>query len=476
MDRINELREARERLERLSNELGKLTARREAHPNDEGMEERISNLMRGVEAAKNTVLELHGALRQEEALRGAYENPRSREAGTYFGPDQQEVHQPRRTEAFRAAQGVLERHMTEGLLPTSDADRLDAVLRGTDLNQGVDAQYIAAVGQEEYRTAFAKLLKYGDGAMLRMTSEEQSAVQQVVAADEMRAMNTGVGSAGAFGVPLALDPTLIISSAGTVSPIRALASQVTISTREYKAVTTAGVTATFEAELTEVADGTPTLAQPDIYTEKAQAFVPFSIEIAGDYGGNLIEELGGLFADAKNILEGTKFALGAGHGSNEPQGLVNGLSGSSIYTTAASGTWTVTDAYGVQNSLSPRWQANAQWLLSLPAFSTTKRLVASASATEPQIVSPDGKLLLNKPWNETSDMASVVAAGNLLAIYGDISKAFRIVDRLGLSVELIPHIFGGSGRPQGERGLYAYWRTSPAVFVNDAARVVKIHA
>lgn len=475
--RIAALRAEREKRDRVNAELGTLKARLDAAEDRDrdGLIERIGNLSTSSRATSEAINELEDDLQRLAQLEGIAQNPANREAGTIPPHPAGLEAEERRSLAFREAQNVMERHIRNGELPTSDADRLDAVLRGSDVTLGVDARYVAAVGQEEYKSAFVKLLKYGDTAALRMTAEEQSAVQQVVAADEMRAMQTGVGSAGGFGLPLSIDPTMIISSAGTISPIRDLASTVTISTREYRAVTTAGVTATFAAELAEVADGSPTLAQPDIFTEKAQAFVPLSIEISQDYPG-LLAELSKLFADAKAVLEGEKFALGAGHGSNEPQGLVSGLAGSSIFTTASAGTWTVSDAYAVQDGLSPRWQANAHWLMSLSIFNTTKRLVASASTVEPQIVSPDGKLLLNKPWNETSDMEGLVSAGNLVAVYGDINQAFRIVDRIGLSLELISHLFGASRRPTGERGVYMYWRTSSAVIVNDAARVVQVHA
>ena len=42
------------------------------------------------------------------------------------------------------------------------------------------------------------------------------------------------------------------------------------------------VTAAFSAENVEVADGTPTLAQPTIQVQKASVFVPFSIEVGED--------------------------------------------------------------------------------------------------------------------------------------------------------------------------------------------------
>jgi HK97 family phage major capsid protein len=477
--RIAVLRRLREALRHREDSLADMRLRLDQSAGDprraEGYRERVANDERSVAKLRDDIAQLEDDLKRLDIVERNAADPRNVENGTDFGPAAGVEAEALRHGAFREAQRCLEEHLRDGLIQTSDADRIDGVLRGPDRLLGVDARYVAAVSQPAYRSAFLKLLTHGAGASLRMTGEEMDAVQQVTAADEFRAMNTGTGSAGQFGLPLAIDPTMIISSAGTISPIRELASHVTISTREYRAVTTAGVTATFAAELTEVADGTPTLAQPDIFTEKAQAFVPFSIEVGADYPG-LLDELGKLFADAKNVLEGTKFALGSGHSSNEPQGLVTGLSGTSIYTTASAGTWAVADAYGIQNSLSPRWQANARWLMSLSIYNATKRLVASASSTEPQIVSPDGRLLLNKEWRETSDMATAVAASNKIAIYGSISDAFRIVDRIGMSVELVPHIFGSSNRfPLGARGLYSFWRTSSAVIVNDAARVVSVH-
>ena len=55
-----------------------------------------------------------------------------------------------------------------------------------------------------------------------------------------------------------------------------------------------------------------------------------------------------------------------------------------------------------------------------------------------------------------------------LAVAGDWSQ-YVIVERAGMSVELIPHLFAtGANRPSGQRGFYAYWRNG-ADSVNDAA-------
>jgi predicted phage gp36 major capsid-like protein len=49
------------------------------------------------------------------------------------------------------------------------------------------------------------------------------------------------------------------------------------------------------------------------------------------------------------------------------------------------------------------------------------------------------------------------------------------VDRIGLSIEIVPHIFGSSNRfPIGARGLYAWWRVGSGVTAPAAARHLEV--
>ena len=65
-------------------------------------------------------------------------------------------------------------------------------------------------------------------------------------------------------------------------------------TSEWKGVSSAGVTASWDPEATEVSDDSPTLAQPVARAEKGAVFVPFSIEIGQDWTW-LQQELGFFF-------------------------------------------------------------------------------------------------------------------------------------------------------------------------------------
>ena len=59
------------------------------------------------------------------------------------------------------------------------------------------------------------------------------------------------------------------------------------------------------------------------------------------------------------------------------------------------------------------------------------------------------------------------AQENYALIYGDFSN-YVIADRIGTTVEFIPHLFGANRRPTGQRGWYAHFRVG-ADIVNDAA-------
>ena len=68
-------------------------------------------------------------------------------------------------------------------------------------------------------------------------------------------------------------------------------------------------------------------------------------------------------------------------------------------------------------------------------------------------------------------MATAATTGTKWMIYGDFRSGFTIADRLGLTVELIPHLFGSVARfPTGQRGVFAYWRTGSKVVVPEALR------
>jgi HK97 family phage major capsid protein len=97
--------------------------------------------------------------------------------------------------------------------------------------------------------------------------------------------------------------------------------------------------------------------------------------------------------------------------------------------------------------------------------------LGSSSPTQGNV----GYALLGYGAYESTAMASTVTTGAKVAILGDFNQ-FLIADRVGMSVEYVPHVFGTlatpSAIPRGERGIFAYWRVGSGVLATNAFRVM----
>jgi HK97 family phage major capsid protein len=376
------------------------------------------------------------------------------------------------------AMRTLQRHVDADRLSSEAAGRVDQVLRGPDAGLGLDAAYIEAAGSEAYERAFAKLIRYGDGAVLRMTAEEQAAVQKTNRADEIRtALTSGSGAGGGFAIPIAIDPTVNLSSNGAINPIRELAEVRPMSTRELRLVTSDGVVAQYQAEAAEAIDNSPVLAQPTLVAQRATSFVPFSFELGDDWG-SIASELATLISDAKDVLEATKFLSGSG--TNEPVGILTvgttgALTTAQRVQSATAGTVAIADIYSLKQAPgSTRFAAEAVWTMHPNRLDAVFRFTPSGSTTEPQIMTDRDGPLLGRPTAEWSTMTTAVTTGSKVAIYADWKQAYVIGDRLGMQLEIIPHLFGGTNRyPTGQRGAYAIWRNDGRVKVLNAARYLE---
>jgi hypothetical protein len=193
-------------------------------------------------------------------------------------------------------------------------EAVSSLLEERETLDGKVSRYLLATGSPTYNRAFGKYLKQQS-----FSREEQAAIESVQMAE--RALSLTAGSGG-FAVPFELDPTIINTSSGVVNPIRAISRVERITTDEWRGIASTGVTMTYEAEATETTDNAPTITQPSVSTEKAQGFIPFSIEIDQDWGG-MRGEMANLLQDGKDTLEAAKFATGTG--TNEPFGVLTGV-------------------------------------------------------------------------------------------------------------------------------------------------------
>ena len=358
--------------------------------------------------------------------------------------------------------------------PHSRANREDVQGHLEDMvgndNSGRLARHLLVTGSPTYKRAFGKYLT---GSF--MNSEE------ALAMDQARALSL-TGTSGGFAVPFELDPSIIPTSNLAINPYRAISRVIPISVDEWRGVSSAGITAAYAAEATAATDASPTLAQPTISTEKARAFVPFSIEIDQDWG-SMQSEMAGLLSDAKDELEANKFTLG--NGTNEPFGIITGAT--TVFTAAATNAIALADIYNWQAALGARFRPRSSFLMHLATankirqfdtaggaglwIDTMKSGLASEGVPSPGAFQAN---LLGRPAYESTSISSTYTTGQLIGVYGDFNY-FVIVDRVGMAVEVIPHLFDVTNNmPTGQRGLYAYWRNGSKVVDANAFRTLKL--
>jgi HK97 family phage major capsid protein len=347
-------------------------------------------------------------------------------------------------------------------------------MRGDDVYFGETAQWIATHGQPLYRQAFFKTL-----AGLALDHDEVDAMVESQKAQRFRAMAEGTGAAGGYGLPISIDPTILLASNGAINPIRSLATVRQVAAYQLRIVATDpnAVSAAYAAEGTEVADNSPTLVQPVMTPHRWQCFVPYSIELGMDYPG-LQNELLKLIGDARDVLEATMFLTGDPT-QFQPAGILNiggtgSLTTSQRVQTATIATVAAADVYTLRTAVPARWLMDATWLLSPVELDTIYRLVPRASATEPVLMDDTRTSMLGAKISQWSTMASGAVTGTKILLFGDWKSAYQIADRIGLTAELVPHLFGSARRPVGQRGLFVFGRTDAVVAVPNAARYAEV--
>jgi len=319
------------------------------------------------------------------------------------------------------------------------------------------ARSILARSTDEYASGFSKMIT---GRAHLLTAEERTAMSTLTAAN------------GDYLVPTHLDPTIILTNSGTSNAVRAISRVVTLTRpgdSSWQGITSAGVTASFDAQLTEVSDDSPTFAQPSIPVHKAQAFIQGSIEFWDDA---ITSEVLGLFGDAKDRLEGSMHCTGTG--SDQPTGIFVALDANTnveiVSDTAAS--IFKEDLDEMYRSVPVRWRGRSKWLmnpiwnLAIQNLGTAVSAKYSTDITE----GPSG-VLYGKAVVESDDApsATTTTVRDNEIVFGDFSN-YVIVDKPGsFSLQFIPVLFNTANNlPDGRSGWYANWRTG-ADSVNDLA-------
>ena len=319
------------------------------------------------------------------------------------------------------------------------------------------ARLCLGTSSPEYLRAWSKMAR---GQAHMITPDEQRALERAMSLTD---------NAGGYLVPFQLDPTIILTSDGSKSQIRQAARQVVATGDVWNGVSAGAVSWRWATEGSEAGDNSPTFAQPTVPVHRADGFVPISIEALQDEA-NVTTEVGRLLAAGKDDLEAAAFATGSGSG--QPTGIVTALAGTSseVAPTTAE-TFAAADIYKMEESLPARYRSNGSWVANKRLYNLVRQFDTSGGAQLwERIGNGQPNELLGYPALESENMDgswdTAATADNYVLVYGDLSN-YVIADRIGMSVEFIPHLVGSNRRPTGQRGWFAWYRVG-ADSVNDA--------
>jgi HK97 family phage major capsid protein len=346
--------------------------------------------------------------------------------------------------------------------PDEARAHIASLLDYKDTSEGELAQRILVTGSPLYGRYFDRII-----AGQNLSSEEQ----------RVGALAVGVSATGGAAVPYYFDPTIVPIGAWTsVNPYRqACRVEQIVGSNVWQAVAAGAVTAVRALEAGVAVEAGPGFEAPSITVKKVQSLVTYSIEMSQDRA-DLASEMARLIQEGKDTEEENSFTIGDGSdpapfGMMAPHASVNGFW--TVIHTAGAGA-AIGDTYAVEAALMLRHRMNAAWFMSRPAIRAFQALENSsgqlfggnyyASVGYPQLnpAGNTGLRLLNYPIWEVPSAPYSAAADIVIAAFGD-PKQYVIVDRVGMNVEVIPHIFTGAV-PTGQRALYAMWRNSARAF------------
>lgn len=360
------------------------------------------------------------------------------------------------------AMRAVEQARFPGVADREEAQRrVERLLDTVDDADGTLARKILVTGSPVYSRAFGKaLMSLGTSSL---TAEEQ------------RALSLGADASGGFAVPFQLDPTVILTSDGVADPLRQISRVEQITGKEWQGVSSAGVTVSRSPEGAEVGENSPNFAQPSVKTTRVTGFVPFSVELDSAWS-QLQSEITTILNDAKATEEAGTFMNGSGTGE-EPEGLITALLAAgapTVVKTGAVNSFAVDDVYAVEDALPPRHLASAAWLANRSIYNRVRAFDPNGTSLWNRLGAGTPPELIGYPSYKASEMGSDITA-DIFAVLGNF-KRFLIVDRIGMRVELVPHLLGANGRPTGQRGILAIWDNACKVLDPNAFRALQGHS
>ncbi len=249
----------------------------------------------------------------------------------------------------------------------------------------------------------------------------------------------------------------IVRELPKITAVRPLATVRTIGKERLKMRTIGGVTVGWGKLETGTA---PTESTPAVgaatyqYVEDLMGLVKIGVDELMDADFNLESILAEEFARALGEEEDAKFILGAGHGSQEPEGItIDGTLIGNTVTTTAVGAVTVEKFLEMYYQCPAQYRRNGTFMVNSTVELAIRQLRGLTGATyegpflwQPSVQAGTPNTFLGHPIVNQDDMLDLTAVGGVIAIFGDFKMGYRIVDRTGMTIQRITELYAEAGQ------------------------------
>ncbi len=258
------------------------------------------------------------------------------------------------------------------------------------------------------------------------------------------------------------------------SPIRSLATVRSTSSPAVAYPKRIGRTdAKWKGELQMQEESEPTFGQVEIAVKEINTYVDISNQLLADSQGVAEVEVRMALSEDFGLKEGYAFLKGSG--PLMPEGLLTSADVVSVATGNAStlGTAPADMLIDLMYSLPAAYRGRGTWLMNGRTLGAMRKLKDGQGnfLWQPSLTLGAPESLLGRPVVECPDMDDV-GAGNTPIAFGDIATAYRIIDRLALSILVNPY----SRATEGVTRIHATRRVGGAVVRAAAIKKVRVAA
>jgi HK97 family phage major capsid protein/HK97 family phage prohead protease len=287
---------------------------------------------------------------------------------------------------------------------------------------------------------------------------------------DTRAMTVGTATGGGYLAPESFLAE-VIRQLNERSVMRQLARTITIAAASVKIPRlTDSVSAAWTAETAAIAESQPAFDQVEFRPHKLAALTLVSNELLADSAVAVESFLAGLFAE--KFAEVEELAFFKGTGTGQPKGILT-YEEIARLTTASGTAITADEVIDLYDALPPQYRPNAVWVMH-PATMNHLRKLKDAQGQYLLVSGLAGAApttLLGRPVVLSSNVDEIGLNKDVI-IFGDLARAYYIVDRQGLEVQRsVDRYF-----EQDLTAFRAIKRTDGGLVLADAVRILRMAA